>query len=307
MNKQDNSASINNHLQVIRETDSESKLIVDTLEQFKLSLQKMIDISSVENEWIKLIESMYDKISTLIEKQKAFKWEISIDGISLPWENDWEIDLTVKDWEIDLTEKDLKIINNELFTTTFNHSNSIISKVDSIFERLIKLKACSFNSDEYTKLKNELSILILWDSNLMVWFSQIGEPEKKDLLLVEYNRFLVENINIIKRNISRKSWNKYLGKKQKDNIDPELLNSIIDMLEAKFKIENIDLVMEFYETRYELSKYFKNLNLFAKNESNESVNQGEKIQSLIDEIATMITHDLPEIENLITEKIEWKI
>jgi hypothetical protein len=50
MTEQVKAPSINNHLGVISEIDSKSIEIVTVLEQFKLSLQKMIDISSFENE-----------------------------------------------------------------------------------------------------------------------------------------------------------------------------------------------------------------------------------------------------------------
>jgi cell fate (sporulation/competence/biofilm development) regulator YlbF (YheA/YmcA/DUF963 family) len=75
------------------------------------------------------------------------------------------------------------------------------------------------------------------------------------------------------------------------------------MLDDKFKIENVDLIMDYYKKNNDLIAYLQKLNLSQKQEEVKDTNLSQQIQSLMNEIATMITQKLPEIETLITEKI----
>ncbi len=303
MTEQVKAPSINDHLWVIRETDTKSIEIVTVLEQFKLLLQKMIDISSFENEWIQLIESMYDQISLIIEKQENFiKLWIDI-GLKDEWISfSWKMD-----GMINLTEEDLEKIKFNTFLQSTISLKAIVSRIDSILEKLIELKSRSFNIDEYKKLKNELTFLILGDGNIYHWFNQVSEPSSKESMLSEYNADLNESMNIITRKSVWNSWMKNLGLQKNDNPNPQLLNWIIQMLESKFKIENIDFIMDFHKKIYELYIYLKKINIIKKQEEVKDTNLSQQIQSLMDEIATIITQKLPEIETLITEKTQWKI
>lgn len=263
----------------------------------------MIDISSFENEWIQLIESMYDQISLIIEKQENFiKLWIDI-GLKDEWISfSWKMD-----GMINLTEEDLEKIKFNTFLQSTISLKAIVSRIDSILEKLIELKSRSFNIDEYKKLKNELTFLILGDGNIYHWFNQVSEPSSKESMLSEYNADLNESMNIITRKSVWNSWMKNLGLQKNDNPNPQLLNWIIQMLESKFKIENIDFIMDFHKKIYELYIYLKKINIIKKQEEVKDTNLSQQIQSLMDEIATIITQKLPEIETLITEKTQWKI
>jgi hypothetical protein len=61
--------------------------------------------------------------------------------------------------------------------------------------------------------------------------------------------------------------------------------------------------MEYYKKNNDLIYYLKELNLSQKQNEVKEENPSEQIQSLISEIATLITEKLPQIETLITEKI----
>lgn len=299
MTEQVKAPSINNHLGVISEIDSKSIEIVTVLEQFKLSLQKMIDISSFENEWIQLLGLVYDQIDNIKKKQVEFEWDIDNrlkeEWIYFSWEDKDGIENGVV-----LSQEDKVLIKS---STIKNHSriNVKISRIDEILERLIKLKSSSFNREEYEKAKKELNILIFWDNMFNSWFPQVSVSKRKEFLLNEHSNcrtklsWLIYSNNLIESN-----W-------QKDNSKPQLLESIIDMLDDKFKIENVDLIMDYYKKNNDLIAYLQKLNLSQKQEEVKDTNLSQQIQSLMNEIATMITQKLPEIETLITEKISWKI
>lgn len=294
MREQAMKPSINNHLWTIVLVDAKSNLIISTLEKFKLSLQKMIDESSIEEEWIKLMEMVYEQINFFRKKQDEFKFDI-VNLLSEEW---------FSVWKLDLSDEDIEKIKFNTFLSSKNWLNAIVSKIENIFKKLTKLKSFSIGSDEYIKLKNELSVMIFWDNDLVTWFYNSSKPKSRQLLLDEY----ISDIKNAKLEIKKYLWRpKQLFKSWQEHDKSSLLYWIIDMIESIFKLENLDLIKNYYNNIYELRIYLWNLNIIRKIDNSEEINHSEKIKSLIDEIATLITERLPQIESLIAEKIDWKI
>ena len=294
MTEQVKAHSINDHLGVIRKTDSKSQEFIGTLEQFKLSLQKMVDESSIEEEGIKLMELVYEQINFLRKKQDDFKFDIA-SLLSEEW---------FSTWKLNLSDEDIEKIKFNTFLSSKNWLNAIVSKIENIFKKLIKLKSCSIDSDEYTNLKDELSVMIFWDNNLVIWFYNRAEPKSRQLLLDEHTSDLIKAKLEIKKYLWRQ---KLLFKLWQEHDKASFLYWIIDMIEAVFKLENSDLIKNYYNNIYELKIYLWNLNIIRKIDNTEKPNYSEQIQSLVNEIATLITERLPEVESLITQKIEWRI
>lgn len=297
MREQAMKPSINNHLGYIVLVDAKSKIIISTLEKFKLSLQKMIDISSFENEWIQLIGLVYDQIDNIKKKQVEFGWDIDNrlkeEWIYFAWENKDGIE----NW-IELSQEDKELIKSWT-TKNNNRIDTIVSKMDEIFERLLRLKSNSFNTEEYEKVKKELLQLIFWDDKIFIkWFVNTWEYKAKKIFLDNIESLLW---------FERELISLYKWKTIKDTEKPRLLESIIDLLDDKFKIENVDMIMDYYKKNNDLIAYLQELNLSKKQEEVKDTNLSEQIQSLMSEIATLITQKLPEIEILITQKTQWKI
>lgn len=311
MNKLENSTNILSHLEERATQDLKSKEIIEVLEQLKSIALKITDTNNFENEWIKIMELLYDQIALLKEKQKVFKDNLENmlkeEWISFVKETEaepktsvFEILTNPKFWGNDngitLSWEDFKMIEHETCLQASNIFNRVIKRMDQIFDALLKLKSCSFNSDEYKNLKNELSLLVYWD-NFIDRLTNISEAEGKESLLKHFNQTLNDSMALI----NRKKWKK-INEKEK----PQLLGAIIEILSSRFDIENIDSMIDFYKKNRSVKVYINSLSLDKENDNDKNVDLAEKIQSLMNEIAIVITEKSPEIESLMGEKI-WKV
>lgn len=277
--------NLKSHLQERESLDIESKKVIWKLALLKNLVWQIIDKTAISEELNKLFNSFRDIVKEFRRLHDEARWEItwtiSEALMSLPWD---------QKRTLVIDRDDMAKINNEIFREL---NGEFLWILDNIEEKLTKLSQLDANSKEYQEVKQNLDYLLFWIKEVNYnWFFSYKTTLDNNFLNQQHfkkHKFQTEAPKLIKKVF--KNWDK-----------DALLSIICDYIEAKFKIDNVELYKDMYEKTKEIMFFLKSLNIV--NEISE-VKQEEKqidlwvqIKTLIDEISTMVANKLPEKEQI---------
>jgi len=277
--------NLKSHLQERESLDIESKKVIWKLALLKNLVWQIIDKTSISEEWNKLFNSFRDIVKEFRRLHDEARWEItwtiSEALMSLPWD---------QKRTLVIDRDDMAKINNEIFREL---NWEFLWILDDIEEKLTKLSQLDANSKEYQEVKKNLDYLLFWIKEVNNnWFFSYKTTLDNNFLNQQHfkkHKFQTEAPKLIKKVF--KNWDK-----------DALLNIVCDYIEAKFKIENVELYKDMYEKTKEIIGFLKSLNIVneisEEKQEEKQIDLWVQIKTLIDEISTMVANKLPEKEQI---------
>ncbi|MDD3302393.1 MAG: hypothetical protein PHN31_02480 [Candidatus Gracilibacteria bacterium] len=277
--------NLKSHLQERESLDIESKKVIGKLALLKNLVGQIIDKTAISEELNKLFNSFRDIVKEFRRLHDEARGEITgtISEALMSLPGDQKRTLVID-------RDDMAKINNEIFREL---NGEFLGILDNIEEKLTKLSQLDANSKEYQEVKQNLDYLLF------------GIKE------VNYNGFFSYKTTLDNNFLNQQHFKKHkfqteapkLIKKVFKNGDKDALLSIIcDYIEAKFKIDNVELYKDMYEKTKEIMFFLKSLNIVNEisevKQEEKQIDLGVQIKTLIDEISTMVANKLPEKEQI---------
>jgi len=185
MNRENNILA---HLKEIKSLETESKVIINWLDEVKRIVQILIDIKNIETSWIEIFQEIYDFLDTFKKWLNKVKKSVKKSLI-----DSWYTLNQQEEWKVFISRENLKTIKWITIENIEVEISFITKELDLILGKLIELKNHSIWSKGYNKLVSGLKLSIYWKT----WCMFLLKRSKDRLFSVKaYND---KNKNILKK------------------------------------------------------------------------------------------------------------